>query len=794
MYIPLSWLKEFIDVELPPSEIAHILTQLGIEVEDVQSVATPFQDVVVVDVIQVNPHPNADSLVLAKVSDGIDTFQVVCGAPNCREGIKTAFARIGAVLPGEEAGTTWTIKPARLRGIESQGMLCSANELQLGEADEGIIEFANHIPSGTDVGTLYADTVLQVSLTPNLGHCTSIYGIARELSAALNLPLKTLPALPKLAGNGSSYRCVIQNTDQCLRYSWCTFDHVRVAPSPEWLRHRLQVAGVRSINNVVDITNYVLLEFGQPLHAYDAKLFSGNTIDVRQARSAEAFVTLDGTTLELSDEDLVIADAKGTVALAGVIGGNRTAVHTGTSQLLLESAAFNARTVRRSSKKYNLLTDAARRFEKGCDVAITMLALQRAAQLLATVIGAQQTDHADFCSESVTQTTVECRFSRINSLLGTQLGNGEVEAIFGRAKLHYQWNAANATYTLAIPSYRHDLKSEVDIIEEVARLHGYANIPRTGMRYSVAALADNPLYTFEKQVRTAFVAAGLQELMTCDLISPQLVTAAVDSALPAEAVISVLNPCSIEQSVLRPSLLPGLLQVVKHNIDHQQRDCMGFEVGRIHYRQGEQYVDQPAAAIVMTGNRQPWNWSIAPSSCDFYDLKGVVEDFLATLMFSAYSIEPSHLTTLHPGRQAKIVLDGCEIGAFGEVHPSVLRHFAIQQRVFFAELNLQAMLQRIPAAHSMTPLPLYPSSERDWTVTVSQDVSAGHVLNLIRAGMTPLCANVALRAVYTDDALAAQKCKKMTFRFVYRDETKTLAQAAVDSEHQQLTEAVLQQL
>jgi phenylalanyl-tRNA synthetase beta chain len=789
-----SWLKEYIDIQQPAVEIAKILTSAGIEVDSIENCTPAFRGIVVGQVIDVKKHPNADKLCVATVSDGIDSFQVVCGAPNCHVGMKTAFAKVGAELQGTD-GKTFKIKKSKLRDVESYGMLCSKIELQLGDEHDGIIEFTDDLSVGTDLADFYGDQIFEVSLTPNLGHCGSMIGIARELAAAQVGSVKwpTITLQEEAADIASSVKVEIKDRKRCPRYGCRLVRDVKIAPSPEWMQRRLIAAGLRPINNIVDITNYVSLEMGQPLHAFDYDRLGDHTIIVRCANEGEEFTTLDGQKRILSAEDLLICDksqAEGRpIALAGVMGGANTEVGDTTHNILIEAANFLPSSVRRTSRRLSLFTDASRRFERSVDPEGVIWALDRAAQLMQQLAKGKIAHGAlDNKEHPFPRQHVKCRLSRINQLLGLQLGVGEVEAIFTRLEIVHRWDGKNE-FILQIPTYRADITAEIDIVEEVARIYGYDNIPRPVPLYRGSELPNAPMYLFEKQARSHLLAASLQEFVTCDLIGPTLLELVGEPSMPEEAVVKVMNPTSIEQSILRTSLLPGLLQVVKYNADYQQQDIAGFEIGRIHFKQGEQYIEQSMAGIILVGQERPSHWERKASTQDFFDLKGIVEGFLYGLGVSV-TFQKSSQPILHPGRQQSIYAGDLRVGSFGELHPAISRRLGISERIYFAELNLHDLFQHRKPIGKVTELAQFPASERDWTVTLSTEQPIQEFLDHFYQIDSALLEEVSLLDLFTSDKLGRDR-RNATFHFVYRDKQKTVAQAAVDAEHARLIESAM---
>lgn len=792
MKFPLSWLQDYIDPGLTPPQIGKTLTSAGLEVDGIETIALGFEGVVVGLVTHVEKHPNADKLCLATVTDGTDTFHLVCGAPNCRPGIKTAFAKIGATLRDQE-GNTFTVKPTKIRGVESFGMLCSGKELQIDDEYDKIMEFADHIKEGVAVAQLYADTVFEVSLTPNLGHCANLIGIARELSAATGHGI----CYPTLAVEETKdelakdrIRVTVQDAKGCPRYACRVIKDLKVGPSPDWLKKRLAACGLRSVNNVVDVTNYVLLELGHPLHAFDYNFLEGKEIIVREAVDGEQFITLDGKERVLSAGDLLICDKSKPVALAGIMGGQNSEVSDTTTQVVLEAAYFHPGTIRKTSKRLGLFTDASKRFERGSDPNQVVQALDRAAMLIKKLAGGQILGGIiDIQSKPFQEKLITCRLNRINRLLGTQLGVSEVENVFQRLGFKYSWDGQDL-FSITVPTYRVDITAEIDLIEEVARIYGYDNIAKPAtVRYAASTVPDAPLFLFEREIRSRLLTEGLQEFVTCDLIGPSLLAIVHDSIMPEGSLIKVLNPTSIEQSILRTSLLPGLLQVVKYNVDHQNHDISGFEVGRVHFKQNENYNEQSLVGIVLTGKSRPHFWGDKPHDVDFFQLKGMLENLFKELNIGNVTFKPSAYPTLHSGRQAAIYVGDLELGSMGEIHPAIQRRLDVPQRIYFAEISLHALMEVRKKNPLVRDLPIYPASERDWTVTVGEDISIQDFFTRIQSVASPLLEKVSLIDVYRSDKLGEGK-KNLTFRFVYRDTAKTIEQDTVEAEHARIISAI----
>lgn len=784
MKLSLNWLREYIQLDLSIPEIAKALTSAGLEVENTIPILANFDGIVVGEVLKVEKHPDADQLCITQVTDGQETYQVVCGASNCRPGLKTAFARMGANLI-DSSGQKFKIKKTKLRGVESYGMLCSADEIGLAdEEQEGIVEFDNSMKVGEDVANLISDTIFEIGLTPNLGHCCSVIGIARELSALTGSPI-IYPAINLMEDQSlhtpELVRVEIKDIKKCPRYACRVIKDVKVVPSPEWLKQRLKACDIRPVNNIVDITNYVFLEFGQPLHAFDYDLITDSKILVRSAQEGEIFITLDDKERILADEDLLICDVEKPIAIAGVMGGKNSEVGPATQNILLEAAYFNPQSIRKTGKRLGLQTDSSKRFEKGSDPNALLWALDRAAMLLQQLAdGKVAQSPLDIKKQAFVENSIQCRMSRINALLGTHLAVSEVETIFKRLGFTYSWDGTDK-FSVTIPTYRVDILSEIDLVEEVARIYGYDNICGAAPSYKDSNIPSTSLFLFERTLRDYLVAEGLQEFLTCDLIGPTIlqVVGKTDDNLET---VQVMNPISIEQSILRTSLLPGLLQVIKYNHAHQNYNLAGFEIGRIHFKSNERYQEPSVMGLILTGQAHPHTWDAKSRDFDFYDLKGIIENLLKELRVFNATFKMNDLKTFHTGRQAAIFVDSLEIGSLGEVHPAIIRRLDIPQRIYFAELNLQDLMQVRQFNYTMKDIPIYPCSERDWTITLPEHIPLQRIFDSIHGIKSDLLKTLYLLDIYRS-AEVGEGLKNVTLRFVYRDDQKTISQDAVEGEH-----------
>lgn len=761
-----------------------MLIRAGIEVDEIKQVGGAFSGVVVGEILSVIKHPSADRLSIAQVTDGTETVQVVCGASNCRPGLKTAFAKIGASLK-EASGKTWTIKKGKLRDVESWGMLCGADELGLGTSP-GIMELPSDLAVGLDLSSLYADAILEVSLTPNLGHCMSLLGLARELSAHADEKWQ-MPQEPlNEQGSPIQERVTIDliESKQCLRYGCRLVEAVQVGPSPDWLKARLEACGLKSINNVVDVGNWIMLETGQPLHLFDWDCVEGGRLIVTSHTPYTQMKTLDGEMRDLPPAAVLICDASSPLAIGGVMGGERAAVRDTTRTILIEAAVFAPTSIRTTSKQMGLKTESSSRFERGIDPNGIALALDRAAALLVRVAEGQVAQGRIHCGEpSFEKKQIFLRLDRLNQILGLHLGLTEVASLLRRLDMEVTEELMGCA--VSAPTYRNDVNTEIDLIEEVARVYGYHNLPKKQALYTGSTLCDEPLYVFEKQCRLRLMGAGLQEWMTCDLISPSQAELARAPGMTAAHWVPVLYSHSVDQSLLRASLLPGLLQVARHNLDHGIADLAGFEIGRIHFQENKEFVEPTMAAILLVGSRSPYHFDPKPQEVDFFDLKGLLENVFASLSIEDLTFEVSHLERFHPGRQMQVKQGAVVLGAFGEVHPDITRSLGIEKRVLFAEIALSELMHRAPSCRHVRLWSVFPGSERDWTVTLPDSVPVGAVLEHIRSLRSQLLESVTVLDLYKSAQIGEDK-KNVTFRFSYRDREKTLSLEAVDTEHSNL--------
>lgn len=792
MNVSYRWLNEYIDLDgVSPQELAERLTRGGIEVASVKPRNEGVSGVVVGLVKTCEKHPNADRLRVCTVDAGQENeLQIVCGAPNVAAGQKVPVALVGARLPGDVR-----IQRAKLRGVESQGMICSARELGLNEKllpkalQEGILVLPDDAEIGADAAELLGlnDTVLELELTPNRADCLSMLGVAYEAAALTGRPVRlpdtAVETAPEKIGDRLSVS--IAARDLCAHYAARLIRGVRIGPSPQWLQNRLMASGIRPINNVVDVTNYVMLEFGQPLHAFDAAKVSGGRIEVRRARAGETLTTLDGQERKLDGDMLVIADAEKPIALAGVMGGANSEVTDETVDIILESARFDPGSIRRTSRRLGLRSEASLRFEKGVDPGRVRAALDRAAGLIARLAGGRV---AEGVAEEVVDMPgprlVELTLDRINGLLGTSLDVLEVTTILSRLQFEFE-TASDRSWRVRVPTRRGDIALDVDLVEEVARLHGYDRIPATPIEGPTTAGGLTRPQAIRREIRRFLTHAGLHETISYAITSAERAALFPDLAAGARP-IRLAMPMSEERSTLRTVLLPSLLEAAAYNRSRKNQDLALFEIGNV-YHTGETELtrlpeEKARLALLLSGRRRQADWNQAAEPYDFYDAKGLLEALFERLGLSASvafrAAAPAHF---HPGRTAAIELrtgqGASVIGYVGQLHPDLQREWELAD-TFVAEIELAPLYEHADPRISFRPLPRFPAVERDLAVVVDRNVPGAELTAVVSAAAGDLLESVRLFDVYTGDRIGPGK-KSVALALVYRHPDRTLTDEEV---------------
>ena len=774
MKLPLSWLREWVDLPEDPREVAARLISIGIEVESITPVAGEFTDVVVAEITQIAPHPQADKLRICQVSDGSGALlQIVCGAANARQGLKSALARIGAELPGGVP-----IKRAKLRGVESAGMLCSARELGLSESHEGILELPADAPLGVPLRTYMEldDVILDLGVTANRGDVMSVLGVARELAALAGSALRA-PEVPPVAASGTGKFPVHLNAGAgCARFASRVIrgvDNTRLTPA--WLQERLRRAGLRSISPVVDVTNLVLLELGQPMHAYDLSLLQGG-ITVRRATTGEPLRLLDGQDLQLADDELVIADERGAVGLAGVMGGERTMISATSTDLLLEVAWFDPAVIAGRARRHGLLTDASQRFERGVDPAGQERALARATTLLLGLVGGEAgpAQIQELAGELPAARSVHLREQRLRRLLGVSVPAAAVEQRLRALGLGV--TVQGEGWLTQVPSWRFDLVIEADLIEEVARLGGFAAIPEAAVvaRRPIAPLPESRLD--ERTLLQLLAARGYHEVTTFGFVDPQLQA----QLFPDEQPIALLNPISSQLAVMRCSLWPGLIQAARENLRRQQDRVRLFEMAtRFSRGLDGRVVERKSIAGLVVGARLPEQWGVKRDAANFYDVKGDVEALLALHGApGAHRFEAaSDLACLHPGRAARILRDGRAIGLLGELHPALTSNLDFTYAPLVFELDGEALSLSRPAGYE--PLSVYPQIRRDLSFTVEASEPFGRIAERVSVAASTSLKELRVFDIYQGQSVESGR-KSIALGLILQELTRTLTDEDAD--------------
>jgi len=718
-----QWLREWVNPDINTQELMDQITMAGLEVDSFERVAGDFTGVVVGEVLSVEPHPDADRLRVCQVSDGKGTVQVVCGAPNVRAGLKAPFAVVGAVLPGN-----FRIKKAKLRGQPSEGMLCSESELGISDNHDGLMELPGDAPTGADLaGYLQLnDVAIDVDLTPNRSDCLSIRGLAREVGVLNNLPVEAPAIEPVEAVHSEVPDIRVEAPEGCPRYLGRILRNVNLqADTPLWMKERLRRSGIRSIDPAVDVTNYVMLELGQPMHAFDRDEIQGGIV-VRMARAGEKLVLLDGREVELTGDTLVIADHEKPIAIAGVMGGEHSGVSGKTRDLLLEAAYFDPVTLAGKARQYGLHTDASHRFERGVDYNLARDAMERATRLLMDIVGGEPGEIVEVASAAhlPEERSIDLRAQRLNDVLGLAIERTRVEEILTRLGLHIE-KLLRDGWRVSVPSYRPDLSIEEDLIEEVGRIYGYNNLPVTEPFGSLSFRPREEARRPVSVIRNYFVNRGYQEAITYSFVDP-----AIQKLVnPGQEGIALANPISADLSVMRTTLWSGLLRTLAYNQNRQQSRIRLFETGLRFRQDGDQIEQRPMLAGVVAGNQYPENWANGRREADFFDLKGELEGLFRVLGVSVSWLPGQH-PALHPGQTAELVCDGESVGWVGTLHPQVQKNLELNGTILLFELFLDSVVTGyVPNFKEFSK---FPEVRRDLAIIIGNQVTFAEVERVAR--------------------------------------------------------------
>jgi phenylalanyl-tRNA synthetase beta chain len=781
-----QWLRGWVSPQVSRDELVARLSMAGLEVDSVTPAAGVFSGVIVGEVLSTEQHPDADKLRVCQVSNGSETFQVVCGAPNVRPGLKIPFAMIGAQLPGD-----FTIKKAKLRGVESNGMLCSQSELNVGEGNDGLMELPADAPVGQDFRVYLEldDASIEVDLTPNRGDCLSVAGLAREVGALYDAVV-TRPAITPVPAVHDEVRPVeVLAPAACPRYLGRIIRNVDLSrPTPLWMVERLRRSDVRSIDAAVDVTNYVMLELGQPLHAFDLAQINGG-IRVRMAEEGEKLVLLDGQEVSLRADTLVIADHQRALAIAGVMGGEHSGVTATTRDIFLESAFFDQIAVAGKARSYGLHTDASHRYERGVDWQLAREAMERATGLLLEITGGEAGPVIETVSEKDLPSVapVVLRADRIEQMLGLKIDSGEVERLLTALDLKISSDVAGQ-WLVVVPSHRFDITLEVDLIEELARLYGYNRLP---VRYPQARLA--PQAKAESQgdlpaLRRLLVARGYQEAITYSFIDPKW----FELFSPGVEPLLLANPISNDMAAMRASLWPGLVKALQHNLNRQQDRIRLFESGLRFVGQLDGLKQEPMLAGVICGSRLPEGWAQGRDAVDFFDVKADVE---AVLGFAGalddFTFSSGQHPALHPGQTARIERDGREVGFIGALHPELLKTLGLDRPVFVFELVLADVAKgRLPKFHELSR---FPEVRRDLALIADRDVASSAVLEVIRENAGEWITDLTLFDVYQGKGIDPHR-KSLAVGLTWQHPSRTLTDDEVNATTQQILTSLEERL
>lgn len=774
-----NWLRTWVNPSLSSAELSHLLTMAGLEVEGLDAVAPAFNNVLVAQVLEVVKHPNADRLNVCQVNVGeAQPLTIVCGASNVSVGVKVPCAGIGAVLPGD-----FNIKQAKVRSVESFGMLCSAKELGLAETSDGLWLLPDDAPVGTNIREYLEldDQIFTLKLTPNRSDCSSLFGIAREVSALSASPCTPLDIKAQAVTSNEKLGVKIEDAQACPAYYGRLVRGVNAAvATPAWMQRRLERSGLRSINAVVDITNYVMLEMGQPLHAFDANKLSGG-ITVRHAGKGESLTLLNEQVVQLDEQVLVIADDVRVLAMAGIMGGQGSGVETGTTDVFLESAFFHPDAIAGKARRFGLATDSSFRFERGVDYAATQQALERATQLLVEICGGNVGEINAVCGTLPIRPAIALRRSRVARVLGIELGNEQIAALLTR--LQFSFTDNDDDYRVTPPSFRFDMSIEADLIEELARLYGYDNIPAIAPKTSLTMLPYSESQRPMSRIQQTLVSRDYQEIVSLAFLDEQVERDLCGNENP----LKLQNPIASNLAVMRSSLIGGLVDALRFNINRKQTRVRLFEAGACFAKADENYVQTQRLSGIVYGASQPEQWGITAKPVDFYDAKADVEALFSPLLLTFVAAKHP---ALHPGRCAQIYVNDRHVGWLGELHPQWQQQYDLPQAPVWFEIEQDALLQS--SVPSLKEVSKFSPVRRDLAVLVDENVAVQTLLDAMRGVKAPSVREIELFDVYRGKGVAESK-KSLAFRMLLQDTQKTLTDIEIDASVDLLIDALQKQ-
>jgi len=795
MKISLKWLEDYVDVTLPVAELAQRLTMAGIEVKGWQVIGDNWAGIVVGQIAAINPHPHADRLLLPAIDLGTEQQSVVCGASNLRVGDKVAFARVGAQLIDGHTGQVIRLEAVKIRGVVSNGMVCSEKELGISDFHEEIMVLPADAPVGTPLADYMGDVILDLDITPNRPDCLSVIGIAREVAALTGQEVRLPEASYEetAAPINRQISVEIVAPDLCPRYSASLITGVKIASSPRWMQQRLLACGMRPISNIVDITNYVMLEYGEPLHAFDYQQVRGKKIIVRRAEKGEVMVTLDGAKRVLSPDMLVIADTERAVAIAGVMGGADSEVTEQTTAIFLEAASFNPASIYHTGNTLGLPSEARMRFERGISPELTIPALKRATQLLVQLGGGKAAKGLiDAYPGKQERKPILLSTGEVKRLLGVDFSLDQIKGALVSLGFDCKPGASASEVRVTAPYWRSDIGLAEDLIEEVARIIGYDQIPITMLSQPVPRQDPAPILRLKQEVSHSLTGYGLQEVITYSLTSLELLNKLLPKPHPLEpAPLRMANPMTADQEYLRPSLRANLLAALAANRRHEEGSIRLFELGKVYLPRPKDLPDEPEMLCgLLTGARFEQSWRGGEESLDFFDAKGIVESLLSRLGVEA-DFKPCSDESLHPTRQTAIAIEGERLGVIGELHPKVLDAFEISGEVYLFEIDLTALLPLAIGHRLFQPISRFPAIVRDVALVVDSGAAHRQVQDIITG--FPLVSQVALFDVYSGGQLPADK-KSLAYRITFQSPSHTLTDDEVNKVQQQILDKLSAEL
>lgn len=786
MRISHQWLKQYVDMKLSPEKLAEGLSMLGLEVASFDDQARKFEKFVVGEVLERAKHPNADRLTVCKVNVGENIHEIVCGAPNVAAGQKVAIALVGATIPHNQHdpdAKPFVLERARIRGVESNGMICSAHELGLGSDADGILVLDGNAKVGMSLAKHLGQTdiVYELEVTANRGDWLSHLGVAREVGALVEKRMR-YPAvkLKESKSKASSVATVkIVDAKQCPRYSARVLRGVKVEPSPRWLQDRLRAVGLRPINNVVDVSNYVMIETGQPLHAFDYDRLSGRQIVVKRAEEGQKFTTLDGKTRSLKGDTLMICDGEKPVAIAGVMGGANSEISDSTTSILLESAYFAPASVRRTSKHLSVSTDASQRFERSTDIGMTSYAADRFAQLLQEMSGAEILRGViDVYPKKTRQPVLTLRVARVNAVLGTDLRRSQVKRYLERLDLSCRTGSAGKIL-VTVPSFRNDIVEEIDLIEEVARVHGYNNI-ETKTRASIQFSTEMATSTFEDDLRDYCIGAGFNEILANSLQDSRT------TEIVGERAVKILNPVSVDMAFLRTSLIPGALEIARRNQSHGLRQLKLFEYGTVFSLKDrassnllESYVEEERLLLLLGGEHSEASFGVIPRAYDFLDLKGEVKALCSKFLLDKCSFIPYDTHKALSEQNVAVEINGVYAGFLGTISRTIAQKFEIEGSLFVCELNVSSLRAAVTHERKFKSLPRFPAVTRDLAFVVDLQLPQQKIEDAIRESGGELLERVALFDLFAGEQIGEGK-KSLAYSVGFQPEERTLTVKEID--------------